>query len=96
MKDTSYYQHFIGGIYEKLNEAIHSETGEAFVVYQSVDGEQVWVRPSAMFNEKVILAGYEIPRFRPIQSTQELLELMRARREEQQPKRWRWNRNWQK
>jgi hypothetical protein len=34
MKDTSYYQHFIGGIYEKLNEAIHSETGEAFVVYQ--------------------------------------------------------------
>lgn len=48
------YKHFKGNKYKVLMLAKHSETEEDCVVYQALYGERgVWVRPLAMFLEKV-------------------------------------------
>lgn len=58
------YRHFKGGEYEVLHVARHSETGEAMVVYRALYGERgVWVRPAAMWNERVTRDGRTCPRF---------------------------------
>ncbi len=58
------YRHFKGNIYEVLHTATHSETGEAMVVYRALYGERgVWVRPLAMWMERVTRDGYDGPRF---------------------------------
>lgn len=58
------YRHYKGNFYRVLGEARHSETLEAMVVYQALYGERgLWVRPKAMFLEKVLVAGREVPRF---------------------------------
>ena len=58
------YRHFKGGEYEILGTARHSETGEAMVVYRALYGEGgLWVRPAAMWNERVEREGYAGPRF---------------------------------
>lgn len=67
---TQFYRHYKGGLYQKLHEATHSETGEAVVVYrcvETVDGskpgdDQVWVRPREMFHGEVDSR----PRFDPV------------------------------
>ncbi len=59
------YLHYKGNEYEVLGIARHSETEEALVVYKPVgDDGGWWVRPLAMFTEKVIRDGVEVPRFR--------------------------------
>lgn len=49
-----------------LGLARHSETLETLVVYKASyqpEGENLWVRPLAMFREKVLHQGREVWRF---------------------------------
>lgn len=58
------YRHFKGSDYLVIDEATHSETGERYIVYRALYGEQgLWVRPYAMFFETVSKEGREVPRF---------------------------------
>ena len=48
------YRHYKGNDYRVIGLARHSETREPLVVYQALYGERgLWVRPAAMFIEKV-------------------------------------------
>ena len=48
------YRHFKGNDYEVIGTARHSETEEELVVYRALYGSfGLWVRPAAMFREKV-------------------------------------------
>lgn len=48
------YRHFKGMYYYVSDIAIHSETGEPFVVYQQLYGERkTYIRPLAMFASEV-------------------------------------------
>lgn len=58
------YRHFKGKEYEVLGVASHSETLEPMVVYRALYGEGgLWVRPAAMWEERVDREGYSGPRF---------------------------------
>lgn len=57
------WRHFKGGIYKVLQIATHSETEEKMVVYQNCASGQWWVRPAAMWNEKVERDGQIYLRF---------------------------------
>lgn len=58
------YEHCKGARYEVLFVARHSETEEAFVVYRQLYGDgDHWVRPAAMFAERVERDGRIVPRF---------------------------------
>ncbi len=58
------YRHFKGGEYEIIGVATHSETREPMVVYRPLYGEGgLWVRPLAMFTERVVREGIDQPRF---------------------------------
>ena len=58
------YRHFKGKEYEVLGVATHSETLEPMVVYRALYGEGgLWVRPAAMWEERVDREGYSGPRF---------------------------------
>lgn len=58
------YRHFKGNMYRLLYVARHSETLEDMVVYQALYGERgIWVRPAAMWSERVVRDGYDGPRF---------------------------------
>ena len=58
------YRHYKGKNYQLLYIAKHSETLEEMVVYRALYGEEnVWVRPTAMWNETVELDGQIIQRF---------------------------------
>ena len=47
-----------------LGVARHSETGEPMVVYRALYGQRgLWVRPAAMWSERVERDGYAGPRF---------------------------------
>ena len=60
-------RHFKGKEYELLALATHSETMEPMVVYRALYGERgIWVRPAAMWAEKVEKDGYIGPRFQYI------------------------------
>lgn len=62
------YRHYKGKEYLVLHLAKHTETMEDMVVYQALYGEQgVWVRPLAMFLEKVMIDGKMINRFEEIE-----------------------------
>ncbi len=58
----SKYKHYKGEVYTVLAIGRHTETGEDMTVYEGSNGE-VWVIPSKMFNEYVIVDGKEFPRF---------------------------------
>ena len=61
------YRHFKGKEYRVLFTARHSETEERMVVYQALYGEKgYWVRPAAMWTERVEREGYSGPRFQYI------------------------------
>ena len=68
------YEHYKGKLYEVIDVAIHSETLEKFVVYRALYESKdfptgtLWVRPAAMFSEKVEKEGVFVPRFKYISS----------------------------
>ena len=46
------YRHFKGGIYEVIENAVHTETGDSLVLYRAVDRPSpIWARPEEMWNE---------------------------------------------
>lgn len=48
------YKHFKGNLYRVEDVAKHSETGEIYVVYRQMYGEELlWIRPLKMFLEEV-------------------------------------------
>ncbi|WP_373034109.1 DUF1653 domain-containing protein [Sulfurovum sp.] len=58
------YKHYKGNLYEVFMTAQHSETEEWMVVYKALYGKEgMWVRPYAMFIEKVVIEGKEVERF---------------------------------
>ncbi len=58
------YRHHKGGEYRVLGAVRHSETLAPLVLYQALYGERgLWVRPHAMFFERVVVDGQERPRF---------------------------------
>lgn len=58
------YKHFKGKLYLVIGEAMHSETGEAMVVYLPLYGDyRMTVRPLDMFNEDVEYDGRQVARF---------------------------------
>ncbi len=58
------YRHFKGKEYLVLGVARHSETEEELVVYRQSYGDgSLWVRPKAMFLERVAHEGRSVPRF---------------------------------
>lgn len=62
------YRHFKGNEYRVLATARHSETLEPMVVYRALYGDGgVWVRPAAMWDERVDRDGYSGPRFQFIE-----------------------------
>ena len=57
------YRHYKGMLYEVIGTVRHSETLEPMTLYRALYGEQgLWVRPAAMFNEQVTIAGSPQPR----------------------------------
>lgn len=63
------YRHYKGELYEVLEVATHSETGEKLVVYRALYGNYgVWVRPLEMFAEKVEKDETLVPRFALLQT----------------------------
>lgn len=58
------YRHYKGHEYEVLGVARHSETDEEYVVYRALYGDRgLWIRPTAMFEELIVLEGRHVPRF---------------------------------
>lgn len=54
LKIGGIYQHFKGNRYRVEDVATHSETGEQYVVYRQMYGEEsLWIRPQVMFLEEV-------------------------------------------
>ena len=63
------YQHYKGKLYEVIGIARHSETLEEMVVYKALykskfSKHSMWVRPKAMFLQKVNKDGQMVPRFK--------------------------------
>ena len=64
MIKTGKYRHFKGKEYELIGVAEHSETGEELVVYKALYGEgKIWVRPLAMWQERIERDGKSFLRF---------------------------------
>lgn len=58
------YRHYKGLLYEVIGTARHSETLAPMTLYRALYGERgLWVRPAAMFVEKVEIEGVRQPRF---------------------------------
>jgi hypothetical protein len=62
------YRHYKGKDYEVVGTARHSETLEEMVVYKALyesdfGKDTLWVRPKAMFMEKVMANGKLVDRF---------------------------------
>lgn len=58
------YRHYKGKEYEVVGLARHSETEEWHVVYRTLYGDfGLWIRPAAMFVERVEREGISAPRF---------------------------------
>lgn len=53
-------------MYVVVGVALHSETEEPFVVYHRDGSSELWVRPLAMWSERVTRDGYDGPRFAPV------------------------------
>ena len=46
------YKHYKGGTYEIITLATHTESGDKFVVYKSLNFGSVYVRPLDIWNSK--------------------------------------------
>lgn len=54
LKIKGVYKHFKGNYYIVEDEAIHSETGEKYVVYRQLYGNnELYIRPKDMFLSEV-------------------------------------------
>ena len=51
------YRHYKGNLYKIIALAKHSETLEDMVVYSSLDGKKIWVRPKSMWNDIIESLG---------------------------------------
>ncbi len=67
------YRHYKGNLYDLVGVVRHSETLEPLALYRPLgDGNAgdgaaaLWVRPWAMFFERVVVDGVEQPRFAPL------------------------------
>lgn len=60
---TGIYRHYKGNLYRVIGIATHSETLESMVVYEPLGKAGLWVRPMAMFIEKIEISGKMVPRF---------------------------------
>ena len=66
------YAHYKGNTYEVIALGYDSETLQEVVVYrgeyidQEFGANPVWVRPRAMFEERIVHEGREIDRFREL------------------------------
>ena len=59
------YQHYKGKYYQVIGLARHSETLEELVVYQALyGGYGLWVRPTKMFGEEVLVDSQSTKRFK--------------------------------
>lgn len=64
------YRHHKGGEYEVLGVVRHSETLEALVLYRALYGQMgLWVRPAAMFTERICIDGQSRLRFEKCEKT---------------------------
>jgi len=55
-----------GKMHRVIGMAVHSETLEPMVVYESLYDNSIskmWVRPACMFEEIVMIEGKRVPRF---------------------------------
>ena len=57
------YKHYKGNLYKIIAFAKHSETGEDMIVYQSLNNDDIWVRPKYMWNEIVNINDKKVMRF---------------------------------
>ncbi len=67
------YQHYKGGMYEVINVALHTETGEKMVLYKALyetpdltdeyGEEPLFVRPYEMFVGTLEVDGQQVQRF---------------------------------
>lgn len=58
------YRHYKGNLYQVLDTVRHSETLEPLTLYRALYGAHgLWVRPAAMFLEKIEFQGVRQPRF---------------------------------
>ncbi len=57
------YQHFKGGVYIKICESIHTETGEELVTYVCATSGEIFSRPKEMFYDKISRDKYFGKRF---------------------------------
>lgn len=58
------YRHYKGNLYNVIGIARNSETTEEVIVYQALYGDYgLWVRPAAMFQEKIEYNGHQVSRF---------------------------------
>lgn len=65
-RQFSTFQHYQGGVYFKLAEAMHTETEEALVIYTCAVSGMVFARPKSMFEEQIATPEYTGPRFIPM------------------------------
>ena len=57
------YRHYKDKLYEVIGTVRHSETLEPMTLYRVLGEKNLWVRPAAMFNEEIVIAGVKQPRF---------------------------------
>ena len=57
------YRHYKGGLYTVVCVGRHSETEEWLVAYRAEADGSFWIRPLAMWVERVVHDGVEVPRF---------------------------------
>ena len=67
------YEHYKGGTYKLIGEAVHSETLEPLIIYEQLYKTKdypkgtLWVRPKLHFEGMVLIDGEEAPRFKKIE-----------------------------
>lgn len=67
--EPGFYRHYKGQTYEVIGVARHSESMEPLVVYKATyqkEGENLWVRPYAMFTGTLTVEGQTVKRFSKI------------------------------
>ncbi|HMR55550.1 MAG TPA: DUF1653 domain-containing protein [Candidatus Doudnabacteria bacterium] len=69
MVELGEYEHYKGGRYEVIVNAIYESTEEPVVVYKVLYGNtmsEYWVRTESDFNSEVEFEGKTMPRFRKV------------------------------